>query len=133
MFSIEHRVGRLVEIRIWSPISAAEAAPWAKLHDQVVASVGGAYFCLVDLARATVFSPEAVDAYLATMRNETQLLRTATLLGQSPTQHLQILRMIRAANHPQRKAFREAALVHAFLAEIATPEERARLTELLAP
>jgi hypothetical protein len=133
MFSIEHRVGRLVEIKIWSPISASEAAPWAKLHDEVVATVGGPYFCLVDLARATVFSPDAVDAYLATMRNETQLLRTGTLLGRSPTLHLQILRMIREANHPQRQAFREVEMVHAFLAEIATPQERARLAELLAP
>jgi hypothetical protein len=133
MYSIENRVGRLVEISIWSPVTAAEAGPWAELHDRVVASVGGPYFCLVDLARATVFPPDAVDAYLATMRNETQLLRTGTLLGRSPTQHLQILRMIREANHPQRKAFRDPNLVHAFLGEIATAAERARLAEVLEP
>jgi hypothetical protein len=131
MFSIENKVGRLVEIRIWSPISPAEAGPWARLHDRVVAAVGGPYFCLVDLSRATVFSPEAVEAYLATMRNETQLLRTATRLGRSPILHLQILRMIREANHPNRQAFREAELVRAFLAEIATPSELARLSEIL--
>jgi hypothetical protein len=108
MFSIEHGVGRLVEITIWSPVAAEEAAPWAALHDRVVAGVGGPYLCLVDLSRATVFPPDAVDAYLATMRNEPQLLRTATLLGKSPTLHLQIARMIREVNHPQRRAFRDA-------------------------
>jgi hypothetical protein len=131
MFSIEHRAGRLVEIAIWSPVSAEEAAPWVELHDRVVAGVGGPYFCLVDLSRATVFPPDAVEAYVATMRNEPLLLRTATLLGESPTLHLQILRMIREANHPQRRAFRDARHALGFLAEIATADERVRLRRLL--
>jgi hypothetical protein len=132
MFSIEHNVGRLVEIAIWSPVTAAEAGPWAALHDRVVAGVGGPYLCLVDLSGATVFPPDAVDAYLATMRNEPQLLRTATLLGRSPTLHLQIARMIREASHAQRRAFRDAESVLAFLGEVATPQERSRLEEILA-
>jgi hypothetical protein len=60
-------------------------------------------------------------------------MRTGTRLGRSPTLHLQILRMIREANHPQRKAFREPAEVLAFLAEVATPAERDRLAGLLGP
>jgi hypothetical protein len=132
MYSIENKVGRLVEIALWSPVTKEEAAPWAELHDRVVASVGGPYFCLVDLARATVFPPDAVEAYVATMKNEPLLIRTGTLLGRSPTQHLQILRMIKEANNTQRKAFRDPNEVLAFLAEIASPAERARLTEVLA-
>jgi hypothetical protein len=131
MYSIENKVGRLVEIAIWSPVTKEEALPWAELHDRVVASVGGPYFCLVDLARATVFPPDAVEAYVATMKNEPLLIRTGTLLGRSPTLHLQILRMIKEANNMQRKAFRDPNEVLAFLAEIATVAERARLTEIL--
>jgi hypothetical protein len=131
MYSIENKVGRLVEITLWSPVAKEEAAPWAELHDRVVASVGGPYFCLVDLARATVFPPDAVEAYVATMKNEPLLIRTGTLLGRSPTLHLQILRMIKEANNMQRKAFRDPNEVLAFLSEIASPAERARLTEVL--
>jgi hypothetical protein len=131
MYSIENKVGRLVEIALWSPVTKEEAVPWAELHDRVVASVGGPYLCLVDLARATVFPPDAVEAYVATMKNEPHLIRTGTLLGRSPTLHLQIQRMIKEANNMQRKAFRDPNEVLAFLAEIASPAERARLTEVL--
>jgi hypothetical protein len=133
VYSIENTAGRLVEIRIWSPVSAAEARPWAALHDRVVEAAQGPYVCFVDLADATVFPPDAVDAYVSTMRNEPRLLRTATLLGQSPTLHLQILRMIREANHPARRAFRDATALFAFLEPVLTGLERRRLRELLAP
>jgi hypothetical protein len=132
MYAIEHHVGRLIEIRIWSPVSVEEAEPWAALHEQVVARVRGSYLCLVDLVDAAVFPPDVVEAYVATMKNEPRLLRTATLLGRSPTQHLQILRMIREANHPARRAFRDPDGLYAFLSAVATPAESARLRELLA-
>lgn len=133
MYSIENTAGRLVEIRIWSPVSAEEARPWAALHDRVVEALPGPYVCVVDLADAAVFPPDAVDAYVSTMRNEPRLLRTATLLGRSPTLHLQILRMIREANHPARRAFREPTALFAFLEPVLTALERRRLRELLRP
>lgn len=133
MYSIEHHVGRLVEIRIWSPVSAAEATPWAALHDRVVARVHGPYVCLVDLVDAPVFPPDAVDAYVSTMRNEPRLLRTATLLGRSPTLHLQIQRMIREAQNASRQAFRDPNPLFQFLRPVLTAQEAVRVTELLVP
>jgi hypothetical protein len=65
------------------------------------------------------------------MRNEPQLLRTATLLGENPILHLQIARMIREANHPHRRAFRDPRSVVAFLGEIATARERSRIEKIL--
>jgi uncharacterized protein YerC len=40
--------------------------------------------------------------------------------------------MIREANHPARRAFRECDDAYAFLAEVCTPAERQRLRTLLA-
>ena len=42
-----------------------------------------------------------------------------------------IARMIREANHPDRKAFRDPKELLAWLGEVLTPLERARLAELL--
>ncbi len=126
-------MGRLVEIRIWSPVTADEARPWAELHDRVVSAVNGPYLCLVDLADATVFPPDAVEAYVSTMRNESLLVRTATLLGKSPTLHLQILRMIREADNPARRAFRDPNELLAFMRPVMTQREVQRMRELLAP
>ncbi len=131
VWSIERRVGRLVEIRIWSPVSIEETGPWQVAHDDVIRAVGGPYVCFVDLADATVFPQDVVDAYVATMRNEPHLLRTATLLNASPTFGMQIQRMIREANNPDRRVFREAAELSAWLGAILDDAERRRLEELL--
>src|SRR5438552_11571932 len=106
MYRIDHEVGRLVEIRIWSPVSLAEAVQWGRDHNAVIDGIPGPYICLVDLVDATIFPPEVVDAYVAVMKSEQRLLRTGTLLNPSPTLGLQIQRMIKAANHPERRAFR---------------------------
>lgn len=124
-------MGRLVEIRIWSPVSASEAAAWARDHDAVIDRVRGSYVCFVDLADATVFPPDAVDAYVSTMRNEPRLQRTGTLLPASPTACLQIERMIREAGNPERKTFRELLALGVWLGQVLDVAERARLAELL--
>jgi len=132
VYRVERHVGRLVEIRIWSPVSIEEAIDWGKHHDEVVASVGGPYVCLVDLVGATVFPPDVVARYVETMRSEQELVRTATLLSPSPTLGLQIQRMIREANHPARRAFRDPVELQVWLAEVLDGDERARLAFVLA-
>ena len=131
MYTIQHHTGRLLEIRIWSPVSLEEAVRWGQDHDDVIKSVPGPYICFVDLIDATVFPQDVVEAYVATMKNEPRLLRTATLLNQSPTLGMQIHRMIREANHPDRKVFRDPDELFPFLAEVLNEPERARLRELL--
>jgi hypothetical protein len=131
MYSIENRVGKLVEVRIWSPVSMEEATRWGREHEAVVGSIVGHYVCFVDVVEATVFPQDVVEAYISTMKNEPRLLRTATLLGSSPTLGLQIQRMLREANNPERKAFREPRELEAWLGALLGPPERTRLRELL--
>ena len=132
MYTIERRVGRLIEIRIASPVSLDEATRWGVDHQAAVDAIRGSYVCLVDLVDATVFPPDVVDAYVATMKAEPRLLRTGTLLNQSPTLGLQIQRMIRTANHPERKVFRDPTELEAWLGAILDDAERRRLHEALS-
>jgi hypothetical protein len=131
VWSIDRLVGKLVEIRIASPVSLAETEPWGKAHDALIASVEGPDVCFVDLVDATVFPPDVVEAYVKTMRNEPRLVRTATLLNASPTFGMQIQRMIREANNPNRRAFRDADELFAWVSEVLDPPERVRLRALL--
>src|SRR5262245_23197014 len=131
MYTIKNHTGRLVEIRIWSPVSLDEAVRWGTDHEDMVSSITGQYVCFVDLIDATVFPQDVVDAYVATMKNEPRLVRTATLLNQSPTLGMQIHRMIREANHPDRKVFRDPEELFPFLAEVLEEPARARLKDLL--
>jgi hypothetical protein len=100
VWTIQRTIGRLVEIRIWSPVSLHETGPWSKAHDELIDSIRGPYLCFVDLRDATAFPQDIVDAYVRTMRSEPRLLRTGTLLNASPTLGMQIQRMIREANNP---------------------------------
>ena len=102
MWSIERRVGRLVEIRIGSPVSIEETRPWQLAHDEVIGAVAGPYACFVDLADATV----------STLR-------------------MQIQRIIREADHPDRRAFRDATELAGWLGAILDDAARRRLDELL--
>ncbi len=131
MWSIDRTVGKLVEIRIASPVSLEETVPWSEAHDALIASVDGPYVCLVDLVDATVFPPDVVEGYVKTMKNEARLLRTGTLLNASPTFGLQIQRMIREANNPERRAFRDPRELYDWLKEVLERDERDRLRELL--
>lgn len=133
VWSIDRRAGRLVEIRIASPVSLEETVPWSHAHDALVGAIRGPYVCFVDLVDATVFPPDVVEGYVQTMKNEPRLLRTGTLLNASPTFGLQIQRMIREANNPARRAFRVPRELYDWLSEVLEPVERDRLRELLAP
>jgi hypothetical protein len=131
MYRVQNRVGRLVEISIWSPVSLDEAIRWGRDHASVINAVHGAYVCFVDLRRASVFPPDVVDAYVSTMSDEPRLDRTATLLPTNATVALQIGRMIREAGHPGRRAFDRGDALAEWLAPHLDAEERSRLRALL--
>jgi hypothetical protein len=131
VWSIERRVGKLVEIRIWSPVTLEETAPWGEAHDALVSKIDGPYVCLVDLIDATVFPQDVVEGYVKTMKNEPNLVRTGTILNKSPTFGMQIQRMIREADNPNRRAFRDPSELYEWLAEVLDAKERVRLREIL--
>ena len=133
MWSIDRRVGKLVEIRIWSPVTLEETVPWGEAHDALVSKIDGPYVCLVDLVDATVFPQDVVEGYVTTMKNEQRLVRTGTILNKSPTFGMQIQRMIREADNPNRRAFRDPNELFAWLSEVLDDRERARLRVLLSP
>lgn len=132
MYELRRTVGRLVEIRIASPVELSEAAAWGAAHDALIDAVVGPYVCFVDLVDATVFPPEVVDAYVSVMKSEPRLLRTGTLLSPSPLFGMQIQRMIREADNPNRRAFRAPEELFAWMSEVLDLEERLRLRQLLA-
>jgi hypothetical protein len=132
MYTIESRVGRLIEVRFWSPILGEEPGAWRRDHERMIAAMLNTYVFFIDLADAPVFPPDMIEAFSLTMRNETRLLRMAILLGSSPTLGLQMQRMVRDSQHPNRKIFREPREAESFLSEILTLSERTRLHELAA-
>jgi hypothetical protein len=131
VYTINHAVGALVEIRIWSPVTVEEAAAWSRDHDRIVGAIAGTYVCFVDLGGATVFPPGAVESYTAVMRDEPRLRRTGILLGSSAVHGLQVERMVRDASNPVRRAYREPLELLAWLDPVLGPLERVRLRSVM--
>jgi hypothetical protein len=88
-------------------------------------------FC-ADWRHLTVLAPEIAQELAQRMKGGNQLsLRSAALINDRATFGLQIERLIRAAEHPSRRAFRDPNLLLEWLGEVATREEAERARAFL--
>jgi hypothetical protein len=136
MYFVERRVGRLIEARIWSLGSAAEADAYARdLATAVSLAPPGSRPVLCADHRPVVIYTQSVSDRLAelfTVMNR-RLERAALLVAPTnATFAMQLGRIVREANNPARRMFNEAFDAAAFLREGLDEAERARLGLFLA-
>ncbi len=128
MFSSENREGRLVELRVGTPMSAEEMLDLQKTHLEVTGGVEGAYVVAVDLRRAQVFPPQITERFIGLMSQlNPRLLRSAILINESAVLGLQAERAIETAGNPDRRTFRDPVELGQWLGEVLTERERSRL------
>lgn len=133
MLTVENRVGRLVEIRIATPTSAAELQQFQADHAAAVARVDGGFVAAVDLRGAHVFQQEIAGGFIQIMSSSNpRLVRSAFLMGRGAVFSLQAERAIRQAANPNRKVFYEPGDLEGWLAEVLDGAERGRLRDFLA-
>ncbi|HEV7922269.1 MAG TPA: hypothetical protein VGR02_15900 [Thermoanaerobaculia bacterium] len=131
MFKVANHVGRLVEVRLASPLDLADVQRFVQEMVAVMEKVKGKYVGVVDMLDAHVF-PAAVADKLSLMLSgaATRVERTAMLIGNSAVFGMQVERVIRDANNPNRRVFRVTREMVSWLSEILTPAERARVERL---
>ena len=135
MWSIEQVVGRLFEIRVASPFVPADLEPFGRRLGMMLARLrpGQRVACCTDVSGAFIFGPEVSEWLIKVMQRDNPVLeRSAFSIGPSAMFALQVERMLKQANSPLRRAFREPAPLLSWLGEILTPPERERLTVFLA-
>lgn len=131
-FHLECHVGRLIEVRQDGLHSLADLAAIYSALGQLRRTLPGAAIFCVDWRRMRVLSPEVAQTLAQSLRDgNSHTLRTATLTGAHATLNLQLDRILREANHPSRRVFREPEPMLAWLAQVMTPEEQARAREFL--
>ena len=132
MYTIENRVGRLVELRVESPVTEEELM---KFHDtlaKVCKPIKGQIATCTDLAGATVFLQPVAARWIEIIKQESPIVeRNAILVGEGAVFSMQVERIIRQAGFKNRKAFFTSATLIAWLGEILTVRERARLEQFL--
>jgi hypothetical protein len=134
MISIDMKVGRLIEVRSVQPYTIEEIAVFGRRLAQIMQEASGRVVGCLDLRGAAVVPVEHTELYTAMFRRDNpQVERTGVLLppGQA-TLVLQIERIVREANNPRRKTFRDIAPLCAYLDEVLSPAEQARVRAFLA-
>jgi hypothetical protein len=89
---------------------------------------------MVDLRQLGLVDPQLIDRVVAFMRVENpRVERSAFLMGESGAlQAMQLERMLKQAGSPSRRLFKSVSDAEAWLGELLTPAERARLRVFLS-
>jgi hypothetical protein len=133
-YFVSCRVGRLIEARLKWLNGPADVARLQTTMLEVFAKAGPHGVICADWREAVVFRPEVGDALVELLRRgNRQINRSAVLLSAADaTFGLQIERLLREAQNPQRRSFRAAEPMLTWLGEVLSPEERERATAFLA-
>lgn len=132
MYTIDNRVGRLIEIRVESPVTEEELSQFHDRIAKVIKPIKGQVASCTDLAGATVFLQPVAARWIEIIKQENPIVeRNAILVGEGAVFSMQIERIIRQAGFKNRKAFLVPSALTAWLGEILTVRERARLDQFL--
>jgi hypothetical protein len=132
MYEVRNPKGRLVTLRLASPIDEPESARAVEDIRRVLGGVSGRARICTDLSGARTFPPEVAERFVALMKvDNPKIERSGFLIGQNATFALQIERMLRAAGSSSRLTFRAVADLTAWLSKVCDePEQRALATFL---
>ncbi len=134
VFYADCRVGRLIEARLFTMQSLSEASLF---QDQMRAAFrragSGALIC-ADWRPANVMPPDVADRIAGTLRDSRALIaRSAILISRErATFNLQVERVVREAQNPVRRTFREMVPMLDWLGELMSPDEAKRAVTFLA-
>jgi hypothetical protein len=133
VFSAEIRVGRLLEVRMASPLPLYEAQALVLAIRKLVKHTRAPSLGIIDMRGVRILDPDVVDFISELMRKDNPFLaRNAFLVTDAGAlKTLQIERMLKEGGSIARKAFRVRREVEAWLGEALDEPEQARLRAFL--
>jgi hypothetical protein len=133
-FVVACRVGRLIEGRLSWLNDTADVERFQRVMIETFAQAGPHAVICADWRRALIFSPAVGDAMIELLRRgNREFSRSAVLLSNADaTFGLQVERLFREAQNPNRRSFRKVEPMLAWLGEVPTPAERHRASAFLA-
>jgi len=132
MHKAQNVVGRLVEVRVASPLALDEVQQLVGELQAIIKRLARNYVGVVDLLQAEVFPVPVAETLIKLLSGVApQLDRTAFLIRDSAVFALQVERVIRNSNHPDRRVFREPGALQEWLGEVLDVQEQARLAQFV--
>jgi hypothetical protein len=134
-YELACRAGRLVETRLASLKTEAEATAYCEDFRALALRQPGVIVVCADYRPSDVFSPLAVDALRALMVSLNARVFASAIVTRADhvTHGMQISRVVTETQHPMRRRFSDAREALAWYAEIGlSPAEHARAGAFLA-
>jgi hypothetical protein len=133
MYTVESRVGRLIEARFASPLTHAEMEQAMRRAQALVFASPGRIVSCTDVTGLEMVPPTAVDLLVGLFTRDAPKVERAALLlpGSKSTVAIQMEHTIRRAGIPNRMTFQDVAPLQRWLGEVLTPPEQTRLTQFL--
>lgn len=133
MYSTEHHIENLVELRVVSPFSEAEMTRLVQEHVALLQGLAHKpYVIATDMRAAHVFPAPITAKFISMMQSvNDELKRSAILINGSAVLGLQAERAIQEAAHPERRSFRRPEPFIDWLGEELSTAARLRLRAFL--
>lgn len=134
MFTVEHRVGRLLETRTAQLSSLGEVADFGARFREIAGKLGTQQVVICgDYRGMRIFSPDVAERFVAMLTAANPRVERSAILcsPDNATSLLQIERTVKQAANPSRRTFRDAGELTAWLGEVLTADERARVAAFL--
>ena len=132
MHKARNVVGRLVEVRFASPLTLDEVRQFVGEHHAIIKKLARKYIGAVDLLQADVFPVPVAETLIQLLSGVApQVERTAILIRDSAVFALQVERVLRNSNNPNRRVFREPEALQEWLGEVLDIQEQARLKQFV--
>lgn len=138
MVVVQSNIGRLIEVRLVSPVTledvAALGAALKKEMDRALRRQSQTRAVVVtDLRALALLSPPLFTALTELMRSNNALCeRSAQLVLPTAVGGLQVDRAVREVNHTGRRNFDAVPQLLAYVGEVLTPAELQRAADFLA-
>ncbi len=132
MLQVRHRHGRVVTVHGASPLSLDDIAGADRDMRAAHLLARDKVVICADYREMKLLGPTEAKAMISMFGLFNEFIERSAILSssQSALAVLQLVRILREANNPTRKAFDDPAELRAWLAEILTPDEAASIKDV---
>jgi len=134
MLEVRRVEGRLVVVKVVSPLTLEEIAQGDLQMKQSTAEAGGKVVISADYRATRLLNPAEAEALITMFRSHNDSIERSAILvsEESAMAVLQMSRVIKQANLPTRRAFKDPKELIVWLGEVLTPAEGLCLQDSLA-
>lgn len=133
MYKVEHRVGRLYEARVFGLNTPADVEAYLEEFTPEFFDGVSSPVLIADHRPVVIYAPKIADMIVELFKAMNARWERVAILAAptNATLSMQMQRLVRASDNPQRRVFFDVGQAFAFLSEVLSSEEVERLMAFL--